>query len=538
VCVVMSKSPVTIRVRGRFTLTDASGADLTPSRRKERGLLALLALAPERRRPRSWIMDKLWSTRSQNQASGSLRRALSNLRHDLGPTAEVLMADRHDIWLTNAVTIDRRSDLGRGAEFLEGLDVPDPEFEDWLRDIRQAHRQEGEVQTLCGPASVLKSSGGTVVVLCPPERVSSPDETFLVSFLLDNISARLTGLGGAEVHVGAQPSVDRLTRADTIFWIEISSATAENDWHVRLRLHADRNRRFLWSGGTTLPMDIREICEGPKVAAFVSTALAGMFGRSGLVRRADRSAYIQLQRAAARLFTGSQQDLESAETDLARLSDSDSAVAALAWRAFACLTRVLEFREDADSALAEARTYLCDALALDPGNPLALSVAASLELKLGVDKDLGHYLAQRALQQGEHDPYALDAMAQAEKLRGNATTAYQLATQGREAAKGLPNAFFWDMEVCLTALGTNDLDTALDAARSAHLKNPSYRPALRYLCALNLLRDDHEAARRAGTKLKAIEPSFELSAIRDRDYPIHTLRQSGRLSDLPSGVSL
>ena len=74
----------TISVRGVFVVTDHTGTDITPRKRKERGLLALIAMAPQKRRSRNWIKTKLWSERDPKQAAGSLRRALCDLRIDLG----------------------------------------------------------------------------------------------------------------------------------------------------------------------------------------------------------------------------------------------------------------------------------------------------------------------------------------------------------------------------------------------------------------------------------------------------------------------
>lgn len=516
---------LTLRVRGRFVLSDAQGRDVTPPRRKERGLLALLAMSPEKRRARSWIMDRLWSNRQPEQASGSLRRALSNLRRDLGDTP-CIGSDRHDIWLTEDLKIDEGDALDSSAEVLEGLDVPDAEFEDWLRDIRQAARP-AQTENAQAPVQI---AGGTVVVVIPPEEPLGRDETFLVHYLLDSLSSRLTILGEVDIHVGAQPGPDKLARADTLLWLHLSSSVVDQNWHVRLRIQADRTRRFLWSGGTVLPMDLRAICEGTEVSAFVSTALAGLLGRSNITRGADKSAYLQLQRAAGRLFTGRREDLEKAESELARLTDHDGGVAALAWRAFACLTRVLEFREDPGPALLEARSYLEEARARDPDNPLVLSVAAGVEMKLGDDPELGVHYADLAHRANDQDPYALDAAAQAAKLRGDKVLARQLAYKGREMALRLPNAFYWDMEVCLTAIGTGELNEAITAAEAAHLKNPAYRPALRYICALAHILGDTTKAERAQKKLTRLEPGFELVHLSRPDYPMHTLRAAGHLT--------
>jgi hypothetical protein len=85
----------------------------------------------------------LWSDRGQEQASGSLRQALSELRKALGPLANHLESDRDCVRLVRFETdLDRDPEASRlalagGREFLEGIDILDPAFGDWLTEERQ-----------------------------------------------------------------------------------------------------------------------------------------------------------------------------------------------------------------------------------------------------------------------------------------------------------------------------------------------------------------------------------------------------------------
>ena len=62
---------------GPLCLRDAAGMDLTPRGRKSQGSPALVAVSPALRRSRSWLQDKLWSDRPQEQGSASLRQYLT-----------------------------------------------------------------------------------------------------------------------------------------------------------------------------------------------------------------------------------------------------------------------------------------------------------------------------------------------------------------------------------------------------------------------------------------------------------------------------
>ncbi|UVO54918.1 hypothetical protein [Sphingomonas sp. SUN039] len=110
-------------------------------------LLALLATAPSGERTRNWLEDRLWSSRAPQQAKGSLRRELANLRQLLAVGGESAIAadrdrvslqlDRFSIDIREAGDPDVTGTLLARSQFLEGLDIPGEEgFEDWLRNER------------------------------------------------------------------------------------------------------------------------------------------------------------------------------------------------------------------------------------------------------------------------------------------------------------------------------------------------------------------------------------------------------------------
>src|SRR5262245_10484556 len=90
-----TSSPLRLRVLGGFELTGADGADLSPAGKKLRALVALLALAPPSGWPRDRLTAVLWGDREDEQARGSLRQALAELRRSLGESA--LQADRDTV---------------------------------------------------------------------------------------------------------------------------------------------------------------------------------------------------------------------------------------------------------------------------------------------------------------------------------------------------------------------------------------------------------------------------------------------------------
>jgi TolB-like protein/DNA-binding SARP family transcriptional activator len=128
--------------------------------RKERALLAVLAMPPGEPRSREKLAGLLWGDRSDKQARDSLKQALLRIRKSFGSLNPLpIVTDRASVTLNRAeVAVDvqefeqlvaegtpdglaRASKLYRG-DLLEGLDVRDPAFEEWLLFERQRLRDQ------------------------------------------------------------------------------------------------------------------------------------------------------------------------------------------------------------------------------------------------------------------------------------------------------------------------------------------------------------------------------------------------------------
>ena len=135
-----ARRALSLDLAGPLCLSDADGNDLTPTSRKAQGLLALIATSPCLRRSRIWLQDKLWSDCSPERGAACLRQCLLRVRLSLGEEADCLKTEKgwiaFDSGRVSVRTEQLRPHLGGQIEFLEGLDVQDPEFEDWLREQR------------------------------------------------------------------------------------------------------------------------------------------------------------------------------------------------------------------------------------------------------------------------------------------------------------------------------------------------------------------------------------------------------------------
>lgn len=235
-----------IQLVGLFQVLDAAGRDHTPRGAKARALLAMLCRTPDHCRPRRWLESRLWSDRGQEQASGSLRQALSELRKTLGALAEHLQSDRDCVRLTGFATdLDRDPEAARlaltsGREFLEGIDIIDPAFCDWLAEERQRLAQGGAA-TGTPPAS-LSSQAFTLRLASLPEGT----ETGIARDLAGAI-ARVTAEHLLRDGAGADGFTPASASLPEGLDLHVEGAWSGDRAHLKLRLVAQADQKTVWS---------------------------------------------------------------------------------------------------------------------------------------------------------------------------------------------------------------------------------------------------------------------------------------------------
>ncbi len=147
-----------MRCWGDFAIESADGDDLRPRGRKGRGLLAFLALHPDRRVSRERLMALLWGDRAEDQARSSLRQTLFELKA-FGNGAGLIAVERDAVTLHGAAL---RTDVDAIAAACAAADheallaaLPDPDetmfanldgldagFDEWLQGERTRRRDE------------------------------------------------------------------------------------------------------------------------------------------------------------------------------------------------------------------------------------------------------------------------------------------------------------------------------------------------------------------------------------------------------------
>jgi TolB-like protein/Tfp pilus assembly protein PilF len=169
-----------ISLLGSFEVAPSGFPPIEIVGRKTRALLAILAMSPFKPQTRDRLIGLLWSDRGEAQARNSLRQALAELGRAFEPLGQSPLLKVQDTLSLHPDLIDvdvarfeglaagdDQADLGRAiqlyaGDLLEGLDIADPGFEEWLRPERQRLRE-----AMMGALSkaLARSSGGTAIDL-------------------------------------------------------------------------------------------------------------------------------------------------------------------------------------------------------------------------------------------------------------------------------------------------------------------------------------------------------------------------------------
>ena len=536
-----------IFVIGSFRVLAHDGKDLTPRGRKARALLAILALTPTRRRSRPALQDKLWSDRGPEQGADSLRQTLTEIRRAFGEHyRSCLITDMRGVGFAEGrVTVDLDSaDLSKFAhavelpQLLEDIDVTDKEFEHWVRNQRAAFEQRVTAFKLAArsagaaehpvPEPVIMPRGAALSVrpwirLLTPLTVNSESGHFLSRLIGDRITQGLIDQWAIDVRDDGKGLQGVQLRVDAI--------AMSRDVAVNVVLLAADGKTQLWSGAETISLEKGFISDAPRLQVLINRSVeAAGFQLSRVCSSPDGSrAFVQAFEAVQRMFKFELAEVDRADALLADAYEADPRPVYLAWRAYARAIYAGELYDRRD-AIAEADELARHALEADPHNATVLALASHVYGFVFRKWALAHELGELSVKCNPALPLGHNYLGKAKLDLGEHEAGYREICRGLELSGQVPYRHMMYTAYGLAALATGRFDEALRAAEIVHAAAPIFRPPRRYLVPLYLRIGEHDKARDAFEKLRLIEPSFSLEAMREQSYPSNIIRASGLLS--------
>ena len=540
---------LSLRLIGPLRLVRRDGVDVTPRGTKAQGLLALLGVSPGLRRSRAWLKDKLWSDRQDEQASASLRQVLSMLRHEVAAEAPWLLTQGHWVVLDPAriavVLQPGPGDWetsGEPSEFCEGLDIADPEFEDWIRDQRLAwaDRLDDEIRAMPPAAPVQRAVVAPPAIAVPVLIVSRPqagDDSLhsLSSLVATEVAGRVARIGGATIvfeEFGVPPPSEDAVRLQT-------KAIRIGDRAMVQAEFCDPARgTLLWASSRTislLPGRSVSVSEVETLVAAITAAATLQIGRQapGPASALARSGY----RALRDVLAFDPETLANSDRAFATAAEARRAPILQAWRAHLRVISIIErLTTDRGEAGEEAMDLAFHALEDDPLNPIINAIAADVALHVEDRPLKAATLAQLGVDLDPASPFTHASLAQALARLGKAPAAHVESLRALRLSLGQPNQAWWYMRCCVTAVRCDRLEAAVRFAETAHELSPRFKAPLRFLAALRFHLHDEAGAAKALVALKALEPDFSLDLMASDSYPLATLRSAGLLKVSGSGL--
>ena len=524
-----------IRFFGTFSMQAPDGRDVTPRGSKARAVLALLAAAQDMRRGRRWLEGKLWSDRSQTQASGSLRQTLSQIRAALPDDETIFEASRLNVWLEPGrirTDLDPAGGLPRAdREMLEGLTVRDPEFTKWKADLIRRHAPPAEVSM----AQIIRPRGSVgLVVRSAPAGEGPAAERITGQILADQVAKSLE----ERFSVVRFAWGDKMP-ADLLPDIEVRCDVAEDGGRAVafLRVENGSDGRVMFSDYRSMAGPVTEMISAETVTGLAHSAAARILRRLPAMVPLDRP-----EAAAAgygslgmrKLAQFDKVSLQEANQFFRRAHEADGNGVYLAWQAYVRMAQLLETGHGSGPAdREETDALITQALESAPDNALAISLVALTRIGLQHDPEAPADLAMQAMKFNQYNLFAQQTLALAHSTLGNPAEAYRLSIAARASEPDDDLSHLWDLFHTLICISAGKLDEARLAAARASRAAPGFITPKRQLVVLCAHAGDIKGAQRYMRQIQALEPDFTLDRfLNDPAYPVPTLRRAGLISQL------
>lgn len=509
-------------LRGTFRLEDQEGNRIQVRSSKAQALFAMLATAQTGERSRVWLQAKLWSDREPEQAAQSLRTELANIRRIVQDTGILIQADRKSISL-DLSTLHLRKD-GEG-EFLEGLDIRDEGFADWLTEQRS--QEEPKVkEPLASPPTITSGPRFWNIVLVPAAPENNP-AGLLERLFADMLVQNLREFFAASVVVGEVPSTTDFLITGKISATQFGAGSVA----VRFEVNHPAVSHQIWSGFRTVSADVLPLLKQPDVLQLVSEisgAIEEYIMSSGYLAPNASDVDHLLGWGLRSLFAMTPDSVKAADKYFEDAYNTRPRGLYLAWRAQLRAVQLIEIHPiDRHATMEEGMFFFRQAMDLEPNNSMVLAMLANGLRQFERDDERTLYLAEQSVRLNPANPWAHWALSAARGYMGDVQAAYDGARIGGHLTSTSPYRFWWDNQRYIAAIRAGKPEEALQFAKATHFGNPEFKPPLRYLIALHANNGDYALANAAAEKLKRLEPSFSIERLfNDHTYPASVIHKS------------
>ncbi|GGX60979.1 hypothetical protein GCM10007385_32810 [Tateyamaria omphalii] len=480
------------------------------------------------------LQDKLWSDRGQKQGRNSLKQALTQLRKAFG-------ADAHTAIQSNGgpIYLDRQNlkiDIFENGseragntiypkrEFLEGIDIADPQFNHWLVEMRTNLAEPSLEQSIAVSDIQAAANAAPVSIGLFPSATDSSDlkAQITAGIIVDRIATGLRYYELVDVHDFREIDGEGDRGCDLLFSCKAVSLADVVSLSFSLRRVGDQ--MLVWSRQVNLEL---ASLQSFRVSQVTADLVEQIIDRSF---KPDIGIQSELHQAARNLLGGidrllrrSEPTVDEAINQLIVASELHQTSSAFAWRAYALAHRleagsscVQELREQADALAAKA-------IETDPYSPLSRTLLTHVYGFVVRDFDRASSLID-PLRHDEPDlPLYHYVKGFLHVYMGEYASARSSGENAMRLGRSHPyNYLFSCLSLAANAL-SGDFQTAIRIGKQS-LKQQSpgtfaFPPTLRYLAASHSNAGDERAAAELFGRVLKRNPDFSLERMDELGAP-------------------
>lgn len=533
----MTERTIKIFLLGAPRIITADGTDVTPKSQKAQGLIALLATPAGRIWSRAALQDKLWSDRSPTHGRDSLKKELANLRKVFG-------TDKNSVLVEHGLNVQLREDLVRvdvfdpelrakdsgpiAPLFLEGSDIKDPEFDEWLRQFRnKISTPEPEGMHVLHMAQNAHPDMSRYRIAMMPV-IGPPDDlhcSILGEMISDRIAITLRQLDLFDI-VDYRDTPQTSVPRGGDFTVRPRILRISSDLVLTLMAYESDGQKLIWAEKRVLSL---QHFGAEEVACLVSEVLDQIIAAI-LSRTRDGDPERRLATRYALdgidlMFRLNKPDIEGASVALRKAIGIEARGPFLAFYAFQTLFR-LESSKGTDLAILRERAdeLVARALEADPLNPISRSLITHVYSFLFRDFDRANSLIKPLISSPPDSPIFYHSLAALSLYTGQMAKARTAAQQAHDMAQYNPYSYAFSTTLAMVDTVDAKLDDAIrhgEAVVAMHRGTQRiYEPALRYLAAAYGLNGQDRQAARVIQMIQRQSPGFSETSLNETSYPV------------------
>ncbi len=519
-CIVRSTDPNVFQITGK----------------KHRAIFAMLATAPYGCRSRAFLQETLWGVACYDTGRQSLRRALSDIKAELGEQYSQLIFTNNSEVTLHLTKVAFKGGPGQGV-FLEGLDIPSPDFIAWREGVRSNPEQISSLyRSSSMPPARPPVPAITVLPLLSVQK--NEDLAALGDWFAEEICRSLsrTNLLSVISHLSSRSLAGRLINLDKIrtkLGVDycLSGSVRRNGDQIisEVDFLDVSSGRILWSRcfngqyshflGQS-PQGLTSIVEaiGGSIAEDTLTYVLGRPLTDIADHRLLMGSVSLMHKPTLREFARSRELLDEAVRRSPRSAEVH------AWRGKWHVLSVFNgWSTDPARDTQTAIDCTARALDIDPENAFCLTVDGFAHNNLLKRLDVASDRYGKALRQNPNEALSCLLQGALFAFKDDGAEAVQAVDRARTLSPIDPFQYYFESLSATAYLANEDYGKALAFAERSIEKNPRHLSTLRTrIAALHFL-DRGEDAKGAATELLKRQPDFTISEYR-RSHPSTNFR--------------